>query len=418
MKLITKYNRTNVVATIVVLLLSGICYYFFIRAVLLHQLDKDLKVEEREIIDYVKENDRLPEPTNYKNEQEEFLPAQNSVQRRFSSVTQFDKGHNEDISYRQIEFPLTAHGMAYRIVVRKSQAETEDLIQLILTITLGMVLLLLFTLFLVNRFLLNKLWKPFNSTLRQMKKFNVTGKETVDLEPTDINEFKELNEAVHMMTGRAVRDYGEIKGFTENASHEIQTPLAIIKSKLELLSQSEILKEEQMNILQSVSEAVNRLSKLNQSLILLTKIDNRQFTETEKVDMSSLVNKQVIHYEELVSAKRILLTKNIEDNIKITMNESLAETLVSNLLTNAIKHNVENGTINISLQPRQLAITNTGLPLDGDPAHLFGRFKKNKVSSESLGLGLSIVKKISERYHFTIQYQYASGIHTTTLDFK
>lgn len=416
MKLISKYNRANIVATLIVLLLSAVCYYFFIKAVLLHQLDKDLRVEESEIIDYVKENNQLPEPTNYKNEQEFFLPAKDSIPRKFNSITIFNKEHNEDISYRQLSFSQTVMGKAYTILVRKSEAETEDLIKLILTITLSMVVLLLLSLFLINRFLLSKLWRPFNLTLQQIKQFNLSGIEKVTLASTDINEFKELNNAVKIMTGRVSKDYDEIKSFTENASHEIQTPLAIIKSKLELLSQTENLKEEQMDTLQSVYEAANRLSKLNQSLILLTKIDNHQFTETEAVDLGFLVNKQLVHYEELIAAKSIKLTTHIEDHVKIIMNEALAEMLVSNLITNAIKHNIEEGSITIMLSPGQLSITNTGLPLEADPADLFERFRKDKVSSESLGLGLSIVKKICERYGFTIQYRYSEGIHITTVN--
>src|SRR6266516_5218331 len=192
MKLLSKYNRVNVVATIIVLLLSGICYYFFIRAALIHQLDKDLTVEEREIKDFVKENNLLPAPYDYKDEQEEFSPAGSvKINRIFSSVDIFSQAHHEDIAYRQLEFPIVADGKDYIVVVRKSQEEAEDLIQLIFTITLVMVLILLASLFLINRFLLSKLWKPFNSTLTQIKQFNLSGKSKMQLEKSDIDEFKE-----------------------------------------------------------------------------------------------------------------------------------------------------------------------------------------------------------------------------------
>lgn len=418
MKLLTKYNRVNVIATLIVLLFSATCYYFVLRRVLIHQLDKDLKVEEKEIKDFIKENNHLPEPTDYKDEQEEFISTDDkNVKRNFSNVNIFNKEHDEIFSYRQLEFPAVVAGKNFKIQVRKSQAETDDLIELILKITLGMVLILLVTLFLINRFFLNKLWRPFNATLQQMKKFNLSGKENVQLQQSTITEFTELNSAVTIMTKRVSQDYDEIKNFTENASHEIQTPLAIIKSKLELLSQSEALKEEQMNTIQSIYEASNRLSKLNQSLILLTKIDNQQFHENEKIDISLLINNHLNNYEELIAAKSISLKKNIEENIQLTMNEALAEILISNLITNAIKHNIEKGSINITLTPYALIIENSGQALDSDPMEMFERFKKDKVSSESLGLGLSIVKKICDRYGFTIQYNYADLLHTTTINF-
>jgi signal transduction histidine kinase len=418
MKLLSKYNRVNVVTTIIVLLLSGICYYYFIRAALIHQLDKGLTVEEREIKDFVKENNLLPEPYDYKDEQVEFLPAAGvKINRRFSSVDIFSKAHHEDIAYRQLEFLIAADGRDYKVVVRKSQVESEDLIQLIFTITLVMVLILLVSLFLINRFLLSKLWKPFNSTLTQIKQFNLSGKNKMHLEKSDIDEFTELNQAVSIMTSRVSQDFNEIKNFTENASHEIQTPLAIIKSKLELLSQSESLKEEQMNMIQSVYEATNRLSKLNQSLILLTKIDNQQFRESEQVNISILINKHLSNYEELIAAKLITIKKNIEDRVKMNMNETLAEILISNLITNAIKHNIDKGIIEIILTNNRFSISNTGIPLECDPAELFERFKKDKVSSESLGLGLSIVKKICEKYDYRINYNYSDSLHTTSINF-
>ena len=353
MKLLSKYNRVNVIATIIVLLLSAIFYYFFIKAALIHQLDKNLKVEEREITDYIRENNRLPEPSNYKDEQEEYSQINDTkIIRTFKSVDLFNREHHEYISYRQLEFPVTVAGKLYKVDVRKSQEETEDLVQLILKITLAMVLLLLIILFLINRFVLGKLWKPFNFTLQQIMQFNLSGKDEVQLQQTDINEFTELNSAVSVMTKRASQDYNEIKNFTENASHEIQTPLAIIKSKLELLSQSESLKEEDMNTIQSIYETANRLSKLNQSLILLTKIDNLQYKENEEVNLSTLTIHHLNNYEELIDAKQITVTKNIEPNVNVIMNETLAEILIVNLITNAIKHNVDRGSIQLTLNKK------------------------------------------------------------------
>jgi len=419
MKLLSKFHRVNVVATIIVLLISGVCYYFFIKHVLIEQLDKDLAIEEREAKDFVTESNALPDAYAYKDEEEEFIQVANgNVVRKFSSVQLFNKSVNESIDYRQLEFPLTVAGRNYKVVVRKSQEETEDLIQLILTITLMMVLLLLISLFLINRFILSKLWKPFNNTLSQLKQFNVSGKNKLLLEKSDINEFTELNQAVSIMTNRVSQDFNEIKNFTENASHEIQTPLAIIKSKLELLSQSENLKEEQMNTIQSIFEAGNRLSKLNQSLILLTKIDNQQFVQNEKIDFSKIVFKHIENFEELIAAKHITTVVNIAPGVKLNINEDLAEILISNLITNAIRHNLDKGSIDINLSSHFFIISNTGTQPDRDPGELFERFRKDKVSSESLGLGLSIVKKICEQYQFSINYVYSGNRHITTVGFN
>ncbi|MEO6455554.1 MAG: HAMP domain-containing sensor histidine kinase, partial [Ginsengibacter sp.] len=395
--------------------LSGLCYYFAIRAMLISQLDKDLKGEEFEILNFVKENNQLPEPSDDKDEQEDFIPSGSVIKRNFSTVDVFDKVHRENVSYRQLQFHISASGKGYNIAIRKSQRESEDIIEFIFKITSLLVIILLIALFLINRFILSKLWKPFHATLEQINRFNLSDKNVVQLGHNNIDEFTELNTAVNIMTSRVNQDYNEIKSFTENASHEIQTPLAIIKSRLELLSQFENLKEEQMNTVQSIYEAVNRLSKLNQSLILLTKIDNRQFSEMDKVSLGVFINKNITYYEELIAAKNIVLTKHIYGDVIVEMNETLGEILISNLITNAIKHNDDEGSIEINLNYKQLSISNTGAAPDRDPLEMFERFKKDKVTSESLGLGLSIVKKICERYHFSITYSY-SDVHTITID--
>jgi len=243
-------------------------------------------------------------------------------------------------------------------------------------------------------------------------------KDSVQLPSTTINEFAELIEAVEQMTQKAKKDYQEIKSFTENASHEIQTPLAIIASKIELLSQSDNLKEDQMHTIQSIAETTNRLAKLNQSLILLTKIDNRQFGATTPVDVSRMVLQILYNYEELFLSRSIQIKQQIDPGVKQTMNEALAEILIINLLTNSFRHNVENGSVTVILQDKYLSISNTGNAISTLPELLFERFRKEAVSSESMGLGLSIVKKICDIYHFKVTYQYQNLLHTITIHFS
>jgi len=417
MKLLTKYYRVNILATIFVLLAGAVCYYLILQYILLDQLDSDLKVEEQEIIDYVKTNNALPDSANYKEQVVTFTPTDLPTKRNLSSITIFNEIEDENINTRQLHFPVTVFGKYYTVIVSKSQKETEDLVKMIAFITLGIVLLLLVLLFLINRFVLNKLWQPFNNTLSELKQFNLRNKKSLSLSTSDINEFNDLNTAVIAMSNQVIKDYDSLKTFTENASHEIQTPLAIINSKLELLVQSENFDEHEMKYMQTIQDEISRLAKLNQSLLLLTKIDNQQFKETDRVDIATIINKHLTKYEELITAKQIELTINIDNTFDVEMNETLADVLISNLITNAIKHNIEKGIIDILLNENCLLIKNTGATLNVNPLELFERFKKDKSTSESLGLGLSIVEKICERYNFTAQYNFKDGLHILSILF-
>ncbi|MGG9963841.1 sensor histidine kinase [Ferruginibacter sp. SUN106] len=418
MKLLARYNRVNIAATILVLLVGGLCYYFILRFVLIHQLDKDLKIEEQEVKDYVQHNSSLPNAANYKDQKVVFEPAgSGNIKRKIYSVNLYDTTEDEQIQGRRLIFIIENAGKNYKVSITKSQQETEDLIQLIVLLTLAIVVLLLVVLFIINRFVLNKLWLPFNNTLQQLKQFNLSNKSAIKLEDSNINEFKELNSAVTTMSNSVIKDYDALKSFTENASHEIQTPLAVINSKLELLMQAENFSEIQMQYIQHIQEEISRLSKLNQSLLLLTKIDNQQFKDTEHVDIANIVAKHLNNYEELIAAKEITLTQNIDAACIVSMNKIMAEILVSNLITNAIKHNIKNGAITITSEMNRLTVSNTGTELKSNPDELFERFRKDKVNSESLGLGLSIVKKICEQYNYKAVYEYANGLHTIAIEF-
>lgn len=418
MKLLAKYNRTNILATIIVFMIGGLCYYFILHYVLLNQLDNDLKIEEQEISDYVRKNGQLPDSVNYQDQKVSFVQTALPATRKISSLDVLDPAEGEYITTRQLIFPINIVEKNYSVSVSKSQQETEDLIQLIVTITLAMVILLLIVLFIINRFVLNKLWNPFNKTLTELKQFNVNNSSAIKIDKSNINEFNEMNDAVTVMSNRVLKEYETLKSFTENASHEIQTPLAVVNSKLELLMQAENFTEGQMKDIETIHDEIRRLSKLNQSLLLLTKIDNRQFIETREVDIGAIITRHLANYEELIAAKQITLTKNTDDLLKISMNEILAEVLISNLITNAIKHNVEQGSILFSLRGNVLTVQNTGAALNCSPGELFERFKKGWPQSESLGLGLSIVKKICDQYGFSVKYDFTNRLHSISLRFS
>jgi signal transduction histidine kinase len=219
------------------------------------------------------------------------------------------------------------------------------------------------------------------------------------------------------MTDRIKNDYLNLKEYIENASHEIQTPLAIISSKMELLLQSGGMTEKQLKTVADAYDASNRLSRLNKTLILMAKIENRQFPESKPVHLASIVNTQLENLEDLILSRNINLQMNLDEQMTLQMNPFLAEILLVNLIKNAVRHNIQGGDLNLELTKTAFQISNSGVPLKIDPELLFKRFYKSSSSPESLGLGLAIVQKICQMYGFRIEYNYKDGLHTILVKF-
>ena len=415
MKLLTRYNRVNIITAIFVLLVCSLSYYLIIRHILLQQIDRDLRVEEQEIKDYIHENKSLPKESSYKGQLIRFEGTENgNVTRRLFSTLIYDSADKENESIRQLSFPVVSNGRFYKAIVIKSQAETEDLLQLIVLVTAGIFLLLLVIIAFINRFVLGKLWRPFYTTLKQLRSFNLNNTNTLQLPQSELDEFKELNSSITEMAERVSQEFETLKTFTDNASHEMQTPLAIINSKLDLLIQSST--ENQVEQLQAIYDATNRLNKLNQTLLLLTKIDNQLYHHAGTIDLEKLLKNKFQQLEELVQAKDIQLDLQLEPAI-VTMNNELADILVNNLLNNAIKHNYKGGMIRCRLSAEQLTISNTGQPLTFDSTNIFNRFQKSS-HSDGTGLGLAVVKQICNTSNFSINYTFDGKEHKIRVDWN
>jgi len=277
---------------------------------------------------------------------------------------------------------------------------------------LGIVMVI--TSFLISR----NIFKPFNKTLQQLKQFNIKELRPIKLERSHTHEFNLMNQFIEQMTEKVNRDYRNLKEFSENASHEIQTPLTIAKGKLELLLQSNDLDEKKMSMIESAYKSIDHISKLGSSLTLISKIENLEFSDLKQIVFSDLLKKALVDFEELYQMKQIKAEINIMDDVKLQNNPDLLKILINNLLTNALRHNQEGGRLKIELDPSQLKIANTGKPLQISPEQLFERFKKDKQSGGSLGLGLAIVKKICDISGYTIQYSYNEGWHRILVDFS
>lgn len=332
-----------------------------------------------------------------------------------TTIKGYEEKHGEN--FKQLNTITTINAKTYKIEIRESHLETDDFIENIVSVVLIAIFLMLATLYIINRKISQTVWSGFYSNLKKVKSFTLQQLETIKLNTTNISEFDELNEVLENLMYRASNDYRSLKQFSEDASHELQTPLAIIRSKLEALIESNNINEQQAEKITTIYDTTNRLTRLNKDLLLLTKIENKQFNEDELIDISQFISKKIEDWREIISLAKLDCELVLNNKLKIMMHPNLAEILVSNLLSNAINHNIEQGLIKIEVLGSAINFRNTGKSPLKNPDTIFNRFHKEKHTPNSVGLGLAIAKKICDTYLIKLEYSFHNNQHSFSLIF-
>ncbi len=414
MKLFTRYNRVNLVVTITIFLVGSCIFYLVLHYIFINQIDEMLVSEQEEVMSYASKYGKLPEIINtddqYTIYRKEPMPATIS----FSNVY-IKYGRSEEWS-RQIKFGVSISGVGYTVTVSKPLEETENLLRVVILVTIFMIALILLAGYLINRAVLTKLWQPFYQTISFIRDYDVDANSQPKFGSTKIDEFDLLNENISAMTRRVEADFQSLKEFTGYAAHEMQTPLAIIRTRLELILQNEALLKKNAEQVGDIENAVRKLSRLYQSLLLLTKIENGQFSMGEIVSLDELLNTKVDEIAELASAKGLQIEFLRREFVSIRFHGYLADIVVGNLLNNAVRYNKRNGWVGISLTANALSISNTSDLGSISSEDLFRRFFRDpEIKEEGNGLGLVIVKRICEAGGYRISYDHSEGRHTFTI---
>ncbi|HTF04608.1 MAG TPA: HAMP domain-containing sensor histidine kinase [Bacteroidia bacterium] len=329
----------------------------------------------------------------------------------------FDPYYNEVERFRVLSAQIKIHNEPYRLIIETNIEESEETVLAIATVAISFFLILLLGFFWLNRNLSRKIWKPFYSTLDKLKTFDLSGEKGIVTEQTDVLEFEELNKALHVLIEKNVSVFRQQKEFTENASHELQTPLAILKSKVDLLLQDETLTQEQSEKIEALNAPLSRVSRINKNLLILARIENQKFADhTEDLDIGALVNESLEFIADQVAGRHITISKEISTEVTVHANRSLLETVILNLLLNAIRHNVEKGVLHISLTDKKLVVSNSGTAsLNTDS--LFQRFASTSRVSPGSGLGLALVHEICRRYGWKVAYRFEKDMHIFAVQF-
>jgi len=416
MKLAALYNRTNIFITITLLVIGAVINFYAINYIARTQLDQNLTEELAEVAAYVSTNNKLPKQVDFDEDQTTFIKTnQKTHEPVFYNTTFENPANGEAEPGRAVEGFVQLNGSNYKVIITISRESTEYHLRFAGMITLCLLFVLLLTVALANKYFLNGLWLPFYGLLHQIKHFNITEEQNFTLTNKRVDEFVELGNAIDNMSKRIHTDYQALKHFTDNASHEMLTPLAVILSKLDIVIQHPDLPPEAFDQIQDIYTATNKLSRLNQTLLLLAKIENNVIDDNDTVDIAELLIEKIKQFHELTMSKNIEIAENITTK-NIQVSKYLIDILLNNLMSNAIRHNTDGGKIIIVLDDTKMVFANTGLPIPLNDSDIFERFKKGS-ESEGTGLGLTLVKNISKFYGWRLDYQYLDELHRFRITF-
>ncbi len=411
MKLLTKNAIVVLAVTLTVFLAGGFVFYFQLRAILDEETGEALLAEKYRLQEYITKHQKLPEAVSY---EFSFRPTNNPVENSYADTIILELNEDQEmepVPYRQLFFKTTLNGITYQGNVRKSLIESDDLTESI-TASLLLISALLFVLLLgVTIIFSRRMWKPFFETLARIRNYNSAKEQVIAAVPTHTTEFRQLREAIETMTAKIAADFKNLKDFTENAAHELQTPVAIIQHKTELLLQNEKLDQVQTGQLNTIRETAVRLGKLTQTLLLLSKIENNQFLTDTPVDFSEHVHQRLNELEELLQMKELQVSTAIISAVRIRLHPTLADVVISNMLGNALKYTGRGGQLAVSVTAEAFTVKNTANQPIVHPEKLTERFYKENSSSASTGLGLALVNQVAVMNGHRLDYHTENGLH-------
>ncbi|MBP9152296.1 MAG: HAMP domain-containing histidine kinase [Flavobacteriales bacterium] len=340
-----------------------------------------------------------------------------AMQDLYADTLIFEKTDIEFDEYRKLTSTFKFEEKLYRLEIVKAHLETEEIISTIVLSLVLTFLLMLGVFYFTTRYFSAKLWLPFHDTLNKLKAFELEKASKLVLSDSSVKEFNVLNKSILELIERTKNAFLNQKQFTENASHEMQTPLAVIQSQLEMWIGDPELTEARSEKIRMLLNAIQRLSKLNKTLLLLAKIDNQQFPDREKNDLRLLVEEILSYFEGQQENLKIDLALDLKPGAFVEANTMLLDVLLMNLIKNAFLHTNSEGSIRIKTTDSSFIIRNSPAGKEIPKDKLFQRFSKQSNSKESWGLGLAIARRICDINAWTLKYKFHNNEHVFEVHF-
>jgi signal transduction histidine kinase len=418
-KLLHKTSRVYLLFSAILFFVSAPLFYYFTTRLYIQETDETLILHKNEFLKYALPTLTTEEIQNWNkyNRNIKIVPFNNSKKDTIFYKSYFDTLDAETEPYRELNASVLIDGNFYTYSARINIVETEDLMESVALLFFVIISLLLIGLLAITKRLSRILWQPFNETLKQIEKFEIDKSNQPIFTKTDIEEFYRLNKSIANLIDKNTSIYRSQREFIENAAHELQTPLAIFQVKIDTLIQNSNFTEEQNKILSSLNDSVSRLNRLNKNLLLLSKMENDIYSKKQTINLNETIEKHFYFFLEQAEAKNLIIRTEIKDSVAVKSNPVLAEILINNLFLNAIRHNVSDGEVLVTLTNYSLVFSNTGQSQTLVTDKLFYRFSKSNPSEQGNGLGLAIISKIAELNNWQISYSFANNLHSFSIVF-
>ena len=401
------------------LIVSAPLFYYITERLYIEETDETLILHKNEFVKFSLPTLKTAEIQNWNkyNRNIKIEPFKNSGKDTIFYNSYYDTLDAEIEPYRELNASILIEGNPYTYSARINLVEKEDLMKSIAILFLVIISLLLVGLFVITKRLSINLWKPFYETLNQIENFEIDKSNHPKFTETNIEEFNRLNNSIEKLITKNTSIYHSQREFIENAAHELQTPLAVFQAKIDTLIQNADFTQEQYKMLSSLNDSVSRLNRLNKNLLLLSKMENDIYSEKQTINLNEAIEKHFDFFTEQAKAKNLIIKTEMNEAVAVKSNPVLAEILISNLFLNAIRHNVSDGQVLVTLSNHSLTFSNTGQSQTLVADKLFNRFSKSNPSEQGNGLGLAIIKKIADLNNWKISYSFANNFHSFSVAF-
>lgn len=419
MKLLNYTTTYFAVILVFLLALWALLFYFEILDEIYDSMDDGLDNQKILVIRKARQDPTVLEKTDFEDGNYIITPTTPQIGLAFTDAYRdtlmYMENEDEYEPVRLLESVFQQDDSFYKIKMITSMVEEDDLRKELFFSLMWLYVGLILTIVLLNNYFQKRAWKPFYKLLRQLEKFNIEKDREIKTEETKIDEFRLLNDRIDKLLKKSVDSYKSQKEFIENASHELQTPLAISINKLELMAEDTDLAPQHMEELGIVLHSLERLTRLNKSLLLLSRIENRQFAEKENINWNVLVQQIIIEFEDFAAHRKVKINLSEKAEVYYSGNKDLAGILISNLLKNAIFHTPSGTTVEVELSSKKIEFRNSG-GAALEKSKIFSRFKGTE-KADSSGLGLAISKAIAEKMELELSYSFSAQTHIFTIDF-